>query len=135
MSIITQNHPDLSVNPSTYLSARGVAGAVSITVKNWQPFVDDDYIIIGKPGAESTEIRKIGATPTTATITVDALVFDHPIDTPVTYIKVNQVRVYRSTDYGATYPLLTTLAIAIDEGFTYYDDGTADAAYLYKTTF
>lgn len=135
MAQITQNHPDISKNPNTFLAAKAAAGATSITVKNWQPFVDDDYVVVGKPGAESTEIRQLTATPTTSSVAVDALLFDHPADTPVTFIKVNQVKIYRSTNGGSSYSLLTTKAIAIDELFTFHDDGSSDATYLYKTTF
>jgi hypothetical protein len=136
MAAITQTHPDVLINPSTFLTQKVSAGGTTLTVKNNASLNQYDFVVVGKLGIENTEIREITAAVTPGTsLTVDTLIFDHGADTPVTFIKVNQVKVYRSTDAGVTYPLLATLSITPDEAWTYYDDGTSVATYLYKTTF
>ena len=103
-----------SINePSTYLTASVAADGTALTVANNAGFSANDYIIVGKPGQEGAELHKISTIATTITINIvgDAMDVAAAINTPVTYIKYNQVRFYMG-DWSARY---STGTVAIDK--------------------
>lgn len=108
--IIKAPHPSIS-EPSTYLTAASAAAATSLTVANNSGFATNDYAVVGLLGQEGTSIDKISGTSGTTTLSFasDTVDFAHAVNTPVTYIKYNQVKFYLG-DWSARY---TTGTISI----------------------
>lgn len=120
--------PDLSGNNSSFLEADVAAGATSISA-NGTFFSANQYIIIGQPGQEKSEIVKIN-NPSSTTITLlSALVFSHNRGDLVTLIQYNQIEPQRSTDGGVSYTPLTIIDINPQVSETYLQrtgDATTD---------
>ncbi len=101
--IIKCQHPEIG-QPNTYVTASAAASATALTVANNSGIVANDYTVIGKPGQEGTAINKVSTVSGLTTINYvgDALDFAVSANTPVTYIKYNQVRFYLG-DWSARY--------------------------------
>lgn len=127
------DHPAIENNEKTMLTADIAAAATSLAVKNNNVFAQNDYVVTGKIGQETTEIRKIASVSGNETIVTDALAHDHESATPIIKIDYNQIKIYRSDTENGTYTLLATVDIQVDlpEG-TLYDDTTGDTTKWYK---
>lgn len=101
--IIKAPHPTIS-EPQTYLTAASAAAATSLTVANNSGFATNDYVVVGLIGQEGASIDKISGTTGTTTLSfaVDTIDFAHSVNTPVTYMKYNQVKFYLG-DWSARY--------------------------------
>lgn len=135
MAIITQNHPNTSRNPKTFLTVKIAKSGTAMTVANNEGFAAYDYVIVGEPMSDTCEIRHVASTTNQDTITVDALVLDHAVNTPITLIPYNKVRFYRSIDLGVSYSIHATKDIAVASTATWNDDGASNTTYLYKNCF
>jgi len=135
LAIITQNHPNIRENPTTLLTTKAVVGNTALTVANNEGFKAYDYVVIGDIITDTCEVRNVASITARNTITVDALVLDHAVNTPITWIPYNQVRFYRSTDGGVTYVLNATKDLAVTAYSTFNDDGASDTSYYYKNCF
>jgi len=146
--IIKSALPNIS-EPSTYLTASVAAAGTSLVVANNAGFVANDYIVIGKSGQEGAELHKISTVSgdTTINIAGDAMNLSASINTPVTYIKYNQVKFYMgdwSTRYytgtiaisknsatltgtGTTWSAITTAYALLLNG-KWYDIASVDSA-------
>lgn len=109
--------------------------ATSLGVKNNEKFSADQYVIIGKIGSETAEIRKIASTSTNETIVTDALVFDHAAGETITFIPYNQLRIYRADAIASVYTLLTTINLQVSGAGTSYNDTTGTSEKYYKFTY
>lgn len=96
-------HPDIA-EPKTFLTASAAASATAVTVANNAGFSANDYTVLGILGQEGAELHKISSVSGNATINYvsDALKFAIANNTPVTYIKYNQVKFYLG-DWSARY--------------------------------
>jgi len=84
--IVTIKNPDVSQNIKTFLSTEYTSGT-TLNVDSSTSFVDTQYILVGEPGLENSEITSLTATPpTNTTMTVGTLKFSHPRGTPIYYI-------------------------------------------------
>jgi hypothetical protein len=93
--IIRAAHPHID-QPNTYLTASVAAAATSLEVANTAEFSTNDYVVMGRTGQEGAELHKISAITDNDTLALvgSAVKFAASINTPVTYIKYNQVRFY-----------------------------------------
>ena len=93
----------------TILDADAAAGDnVALTVQDNDHFVENDYIVIGREGAEQTEIVQINSAVTAGqSIQVDTLKFAHKANVPVTKYKYNQRKFYGSETATGTFVELT----------------------------
>jgi hypothetical protein len=100
---ITSFLPDID-EPKTYLTASVAAAGTALTVANNAQFAANDYIVIGKPRQEGAELHKISTVSGATTINIagDAMDLAASINTPVTYIKYNQVKFYMG-DWSTRY--------------------------------
>lgn len=131
-------------NPSTdnlersYLTQGISLGVSAITVDNNNNFAQNDRIMIGEMGREKTEIVTVtGAVSAGQSLTIGTTVFPHEANEPVTRLRYDQVKYYRSTTGSSgTYTLLTTVAMDVDNAdlLTNYDDVSGVASYYYKVT-
>lgn len=128
--IISQ--PTLPEAPKTYLSSSNVATDTTLTVLDSSGF-STDYLVIGKIGLEKTEIKLASAVPTTTTITVAALSFDHPVDTQIKKILWNQVEISGANTVGGSKTVITTINLQVDNQETVYvNTGTTYAYYFVR---
>src|SRR3990167_1455536 len=100
MPIIRAANVNIDNNEITLLTAAVAAAGTTLTVQNNEGFSNSDYVVLEKMGSELAEIVKIDTTSGISgntTIVTGATKFAHVVDTPITYIKYNQVRFYRAT--------------------------------------
>ena len=93
--IIRAPHPTID-QPNTYLTAAVAAAATALTVANNAEFSNNDYFVLGRPGQEGAELHKISTVSGNVTINCSgsAVKFAAAINTPLAYIKYNQVKFY-----------------------------------------
>lgn len=127
--------PNLYAFEKTYLSGDEASAQTVLSVLSGTNFAINEYIIIGTPGTEKAEIRKISAVDTT-TITVSvAISHSHPQGTLITFIPFNQIEVYSATSSGGAFSLLSTVDIRPDALETYYPRTTDASTIYYKARF
>jgi len=107
------DHPPLENNPNTILTEKAIAGATSLKVANTEGFSANDFIVVGTPGAEKTEICQISSIEGNNTINLaSALKFDHYTNTNITLTYYNQLEIHRATAREGPYELIATIDIA-----------------------
>lgn len=117
------------VNPKAYLDADSASG-VSALSADGTDFAISQYIIIGQPGNEKSEIVQVHAStsPTSTTITlVAATSFPHNRGDVLRFIPYNQITPERSVNGGTSFSTLSALNIRADATETYLQR-TADAS-------
>jgi len=137
--VIRIQHPDISGNEKTLLTASAVAGATTLTVQNIEGFSVNNYLVLGTLGNEETELVQIHSStpPSSSTITLSAgITFNHAINTPVTYIPFNQVALYSASAKGGSYTIVgTATALEVDQNFTEITDASGTSTTWYKTRY
>lgn len=130
-------HLDLPSVPGTYLTSAVAALGTALTVQANSSFAQNDLILLGNLNSEATEITSISVAVTQGvSLTSTAVVFDHPVGTPIKKVQWNQYNIYgnsTNTTVGAT--LLTATAINIDVSapFTsYVNTGTEYSFYFVR---
>lgn len=114
-------NPTTALTEKTWLTADYTSGT-SLSVKSSNGYADNDLILVGQPGQELSEITDLTATPpSTILLTATALDYAHGKDTPVFKVLYDQAEIYRSTDAGQNYSLLTTISLSYDKLITVYD--------------
>lgn len=124
--------------PYTRLSFAESLGTTALRVENTSGLTTSWAIQIGEVGQEQTEVV-IGTNTNGTSITCGATAFDHPADTPVYFVKYNQVVFERSTTNGTSgtaSPMTNgTITYQPDNFFTVFDDTSGSSAYGYRTYF
>jgi len=129
-------HPQLEGNPNTILTEQANAGATSISVANNSGFSANDFIVIGNPGSEFTEIVRISSLSGNNTINLaTALKFSHYYSSPVTLIYYDKIEIERAISKEGPYTLIATIDIAIDEDFTTFRDEEGDIDKFYRVRY
>jgi len=111
----------------SYLSANYLSGVATFDVDNIAGFADNDYLLLGEMGFETTEIVQIKGVPAGSSIVLEAATsFAHPESTRVTIIPYNQVRFYHTATatYATTDPVTGYIAIQADSYFSIASDTT-----------
>ena len=137
MSLLQVNNLLHEVAPSTSSSFPEVAGTTTTRVDNTAGLTTGWGIQIGGIGQETTEIL-IGTPATGTTITHPASAYAHPANTPVYFIKYNQVVFERSTTgtTGTATPMTNgTITYQADSNHTIFDDTSGSSTYGYRTYF
>jgi hypothetical protein len=127
---------------TTRLDADAAAAASTITVQNTQGFTAADFIIIGTPGSDTTEMLTIQTiTPSTTITPTTALKLPHSKYSYVYGLVGNQIKVYRAPNVNNDQPadsaftVLATVSIQDDQAYTTYIDSVGSSAYWYKYTY
>jgi len=137
----TFNDSIIKNREKTILTSAVAAAATSITVADTDlapaatssdTWANNDYMLIGNFGDETSEIMQVAAAVTSATsITIDrsgetgGTRFAHPIGTPVYRLTFNRVEFSRgATDSTASLSVLTTIRIQPDDLYTRFEDVT-----------
>jgi hypothetical protein len=136
--LITADNPSLEQAEKTILTDPVSVGDTTINVKSSQGYTNTYPIIIGEPGNEKTEIKKINAAISSDTqLGVVATEFSHTEGDPVYEARYNQVKFYMSATVGGTYVLQTTVEIDVDNanGVTVWDDTDGVSTNYYKISY
>lgn len=139
------NFSDANIVETTELNADAAIGATSLTLKDNQGFAAADYLVVGRLGSETAELRIVDAPNSNLidlTITA-ALKLAHNRFDPVTKLFGNKMRIYRAANVNGSIPadadfsLLAagTIDIDPDQAFTRFTDADGDEDYWYKRTF
>src|SRR3990167_1287752 len=123
--------------PKTKLTNPEVAGTIALRVENSSALTSGWGLQIGEVGEEQTEVV-LGTADNIGTISVATTDFSHPADTPVYFIKYNQVVFERSTTgtSGTATPLANgTIEYQADSNYTIFDDTSGSSTYGYRTYF
>lgn len=126
--------PDVSENIKCLLSQDYTSGT-TLTVDSSVGFVSGNYVCVGEPGLDNTEVTNLTASPSNNTsLTVSALKFSHPKGTPVTYINWDKYSLeYRTTSTGTwvVYGSMPSV-LAFDADYTEYRDTAATSTYQWR---
>lgn len=134
--ILTAKHPELD-NEKSYLATPTVAGATTTPLKSAVGVIIDDYVILGYPGREKTEIVLITGKSGNS-IQHAATAFGHSVDSPVTVIKYNKVLFYESATLTGSYAVITDVAgvdIDIDDSETRFEYDAGSPTKYYKASY
>lgn len=137
MSLIRTRNLLHEQTPYTRLRETEAAGTTSLRVQNTEGLVNQWGIQIGGVGHEQTEVV-LGTNTNGTTIGCGATTYEHPADTPVYFVKYNQVVFQRSTDGTAgTATSMTngTITYQPNDFFTVFDDTSGSSTYGYRTLF
>jgi phage gp36-like protein len=123
----------------SWLSTDYSAGVSSITLKNAEQFVANKYVIIGRDGDETSEIRRISSITGNA-LTLDSnTTFNHYIDAIVTQIDYDQRKLYyraTSTDDWAEIDSGSPVNIAVSSPLgTLMEDSAGTSTTQYVSTY
>lgn len=128
--------PYLDENEKTYLDANASAGDTVLTASGTN-FAIGQYIVIGQPGNEKTEIVQIHAStaPTSTTITLAAgLSFPHNQGDVIRFIPYNQISPEFSTD-GVSFSVASAISIRPDASETYLQRASDPGTNSYRFRF
>jgi len=120
----------------TYLTAAVAAAGTSLTVQDNNQFLtDNDFYLLGSIGSESSEIIQNNGGGTIGTaITVDAITFAHPINTPLYRLDYNQFRLAHSTSTSTAdidNANVVTAALQFDDTYTRYQEVSYTTGYYF----
>ncbi len=129
--------PEIQDNEKTYLDADQLAGDATLSA-NGTNFSVGQYIVIGQPGNERTEIAQIHTStpPTATTITLaGTLSFAHNRGDLIRFIPYNQIAAEFSTDSGVSFSTISAVAIRSDATETYMQRASDLSTYVYRFRF
>lgn len=141
MEILNAITEELVFREKTEFSADEDAEQTVLSCGNASHFDIADYVVLGYPGNDTAEIRKISAiSADLITITTDATKFAHAKGEPITQILYNQRKFYRSaTETGEYTPIENEdnpVNIAIDKpDGTMFEDADGTSTSWYKAAY
>ena len=125
-----------SINPvKTFLTSDTASGSGTLTVKNIVGFAINQYLLIGEPGMQGSEIIKTNAStaPTGSTITLASnTILPHGASTFVYVLKFDQVEFSSAATIGGSKTVIQAATnILADQMYTEYNDLTATALFYF----
>lgn len=128
-------NPSLDNVEKTFLSSAYTAGGTSLTVLNNFAFAANNILVVGKPGEEKSESKKLDSVSGNTTLTLaSTLKFDHQQNTPIYESQWDQVEISKQQSGGA-WSVISTSGLQWDKSFTVYEDSTGDSTYSYRWRF
>lgn len=137
------NFSSANLKEQAKLDADANIGVTALTVSYADNFAIADYILIGTPGGESSELRIVntGVNTTTIPITAATSKLHNRYDT-IYKLFGNQLKIYRALDVNGSQPSDSSfsaygspVAININQIETEYTDATGNSSYWYKFTY
>lgn len=127
---------DLLLTPTyqTFITTAATAATGTITVQDIVGFTTNQWLLIGDPGNQGSEIIKTHAStsPSGTTITLASnLVFAHGPNTPVYVINFNQVEFSHAATVSGVKSVLATSDIVADNPTTNYNDVANSSGYYF----
>jgi len=135
------NFDAINILEKTELSADVAAAQKVANVESAQGIVDDDFYILGKQGAELTELAQLDSKTGNALTALANYANAHKRGDPLIKLFGNKIKLYRAANVDGSIPadasftLLTTLDIDVDQSYTEYTDATGGEGYWYKKTY
>ena len=125
--------PEIQDEVKTYLDADSVAGAMSLAA-NGVDFSANQYVVVGNPGTEKTEILQVTGGTSTALPLAGATSFAHNRGDIVRFIPFNQISLEMATD-GVTFNIVNTVNIRPDATETSIQRTADLGTYTYRFRF
>lgn len=133
MSVIQIKTPEISSNIKTFLSQDYTSGT-TLYVDDGSGFTNGNYVVVGEPGLEKTEITSLTAAPGSSSMTIGALNFPHSKGTPVYFTRWDKYSLqYQTSSTGAwtTYASMPA-SLRWDAQNTEYRDASATTTYQWR---
>lgn len=130
-------YPENQDDEKTYFDADAAAGASSLSA-NGTNFSVGQWICLGQPGNEKTEIVQIhtATAPTSTTITLAGTTsFAHNRGDLIRFLPYNQIAPEYSTDSAVTWNTITAVNIRSDATETYMQRASDLSTYYYRFRF
>lgn len=106
----------------TFLTNDTAATQTTFVVQNITNLATNQYLLLGQPGNQGSEIVQINGAPSGFTVTlVAATKYPHSASTPVTVLNFNQVEISNAPTVSGSKSVLATIAILADSDITYND--------------
>ena len=106
--------PDLSKYEKTFISSDEASGQTVLSVESGINFSADEYIVIGQPGYENSELRLISSAAA-GSITVSAATdYAHPRGTIIRFIPFNRINIQNDTDSAFGSATTTNVSLRVD---------------------
>ena len=134
MSLLYGRNYEL-VGAYTKIKTAASAAATSLDVDSTVGFNANDFIVIGTPGEELCEVKRITAITDADTLAVVALTNAHAVDEPVSFIPYDQIEFAERESSGGANNVITTKTMVYEDGdYTSYDYPTATTSdyYVYR---
>lgn len=137
--------PNFSTNnliQQTRIAANVAAGVATVSVQNNAGFSAADFVIVGTPGDDSTEMLTILSKAGANSITFTAnLALKHSLYDFLNSLFGDKIVVYRAANATGIQPadtefaVIDTISIQADQAYTRYTDATGSSGYWYKFTY
>ena len=131
MITLKAQNENLTINTKfSYLNNNFLSGLTDLVVVNSDGFADDDYVLIGEWGSETSEILQVDSINTsthTITFTTETK-WSHSESTKLSVIKYNQVKFYYTED-----PIFSALS-QVGDTIDIQPDSTATIGYDTENT-
>lgn len=135
------NFDSINLVESAELSADVASGQKVANVLSALGINDDDFYIIGAPGAELSELAQLDSKSGNALTALANYVNTHKRGDLVTTLFGEKIKLYRAINVDDSVPddsdfsLIATLDIEVDQQYTEYTDSTGGENYWYKKTY
>ena len=127
--------PDLSKYEKTFISSDEASGQTVLSVESGINFSADEYIVIGQPGYENSELRLISSAAA-GSITVSAATdYAHPRGTIIRFIPFNRINIQNDTDSAFGSATTTNVSLRVDSLETFWEDTDGTSATYYRVRF
>lgn len=136
-----ENFTPVSIKEKTYLDADVDAGNDDVPVRSSQNITANLFALVGTPGQEGAEMRRIASAASDVVALTSNLLKDHKKYDALTVLYGDKINIYRapnvndSTPADADFSLLNSVDIDYDQAETAYVDGVGGSGYWYKFTF
>jgi len=140
-TIVIENFPDSNVSEMSYLTIDALLGQAKVNIENADNVNADDYVIIGLPGDENSEIKQVNSLSSLEVTLKTNLLTSHFKNDPFTVIRANQAKIYRAVNVDGSIPddsdfsEIATITLEADQLSTEYVDTSGGDGYWYKYTF
>lgn len=132
---ISVAHPPVNTAQKTYLQSTVSVADDTLFVESNTLVSPNDYVVVGKIGADRSEILQVDTLNSTDEFSVltDAI-FDHPVNDPVQIIRYNKIKVFSATSEDGAYSELagSPFDIAIERSATVINDDAGTVNTWYK---
>jgi len=140
MQILVAPIEEFILGEKTFFTEDEAVGQTSLLCTNVQGFSANEYVVLGRLGSETSEIRLIASVSTNSIVTTVATTFKHYKDEPIILIRYNQRKFYRSSSESGVYSHLSSegspvdIQVDVPEG-TEFEDSSGTSTSWYKSTY
>jgi ribulose bisphosphate carboxylase small subunit len=136
--VLIINNDSENTGEKTKLNATQSVVGTALEFENNQGFSANDFVCVGRAGAEQSELKKLSSINADQknVVLASATKFIHKKFEEITKFFYDQRKIYRKLSGASTYTLIATVDIQVDrpEG-TIYEDNTGVNTAQYKATY